>query len=145
MKPHPLLSSYSNSQYTLPDSLLPHLAEFLEDRAELIRFCDEEISRLKRQRTRLRSQWMQYAALPAPIRRMVPELLAIIILWTIGGPGNYAGPAERAQLLRICQVSILWRQIALYTPELWRYLSINVSDDPVDPLPCDIVKQRIDA
>jgi hypothetical protein len=139
-----MLSSYLNSQYALPDSLLPHLDEFLEDRAELIQFCDVEIARLERQRTRLRSQWMQYAALRAPIRRLAPEILAIIIHWAIGGPGYFVGQLERAEFLRLRQVSKLWRQTALYTPDLWRYLSVNISDGSDNQVTCVALKERMD-
>ncbi|KAH6874615.1 hypothetical protein BKA70DRAFT_1349984 [Coprinopsis sp. MPI-PUGE-AT-0042] len=144
MKPDPRLSSYLNANHAIPECLLPHLHDFLEDRVQLIQFCDEEIARLEKQKVRLQSQWMAYAALRAPMRRLPPEILAMVMHWSNGGPGSFVGREERMQFLRVRQVSRMWRQTALYTPYLWRFLSINVGDDPDDELVRTTVKQRMD-
>lgn len=57
------------------------------------------------------------------------EVIANIIHWTLGGPGYYVDRDGRADFLSIRQISSSWRDTALTTPYLWRYLHINRDDD----------------
>ncbi|KAJ7609013.1 hypothetical protein FB45DRAFT_845586 [Roridomyces roridus] len=103
---------------------------------------DEEIAQLKSRLNQLEDERSVLAishqrSLPivSPLRRMPPEILSEIFLWTLPSPADLAPglPMLKTRWV-LSQVSRRWREVALSTPSLWSLVSVS-DERKADPLP----------
>ncbi|KAJ7609049.1 hypothetical protein FB45DRAFT_374065 [Roridomyces roridus] len=69
----------------------------------------------------------------SPLRRVPPEILSEIFVWTQPLPADLGGRPELKTRWLITQVSRRWREIALSTPSLWSLVCVS-SKRKVDPI-----------
>ncbi|KAL1719217.1 hypothetical protein EV715DRAFT_290429 [Schizophyllum commune] len=112
----------------LREGAVPTLAErksIYEDLDNLeveIQRVDDEITRLQALREQIRAQLALSRAMVAPVRRLPPELLALIFL-------EHADefPEDERTLITtitVASVSATWRWVACNVPELWTHISL---------------------
>ncbi|KAJ7663968.1 hypothetical protein DFH06DRAFT_1042209, partial [Mycena polygramma] len=90
---------------------------------------NEEIAKLQAQLEHLEEQRVSFSsyrarnsAILSPLRRMPPEVLGEIFIWTLPSPRNSLSPSqfdEGASPWVLPHISSRWRAIALATPHLW--------------------------
>ena len=92
----------------LLDHLDAHLVKYLDHHAGLIQGYTAEIARsqgLTGAVDRLCCQYSVYSALGVPIRRVPLEILAIMMLWLLGGPGSFLDEEGRRFFVCLRRVS----------------------------------------
>ncbi|KAJ7625656.1 hypothetical protein FB45DRAFT_1060322 [Roridomyces roridus] len=105
---------------------------------------DDEISRLKHRLGQLEAEQAelldyqrQNATILSPLRRMPPEVLIKVFLWT----DCYASDVKCCRAWVLSQVSSRWRAITLSLPSLWSFISVNFrSKCP----PLDMIQTQMD-
>ncbi|KAJ7609116.1 hypothetical protein FB45DRAFT_762837, partial [Roridomyces roridus] len=93
---------------------------------------DEEIAQLKTrlkqredERTVVAISHQRSLPIVSPLRRIPPEILSEIFVWTQPLPADLAGPPILTTRWLLSQVSRRWREIALSTPSLWSLVYVS--------------------
>ncbi|KAF8211014.1 hypothetical protein K438DRAFT_1569429, partial [Mycena galopus ATCC 62051] len=102
--------------------------------ARLARIDDEisafqqKLGQLKDARASLFSHRTWNNAILSPLRRMPPEVLGEIFMWTLPSIGDALGMGKfdmtRSPWL-LTQISSRWRAVALSTPSLWSRIAVD--------------------
>ncbi|KAH6908930.1 hypothetical protein BKA70DRAFT_1479682 [Coprinopsis sp. MPI-PUGE-AT-0042] len=157
----PQFDPYTLNNEPLPEALKPPLVSMLDaldhelilykeqlqkldfgifQNMSMIQTLQEDIERTKiarskslRSHSALRAQRSKYAATLSAVRRVPPEVIAIIMGFAIRGvdPWGSVGRWERKTFLFIRSVCKVWRNTALFTTSLWRDLQLEHCDIPV--------------
>ncbi|KAH6902119.1 hypothetical protein BKA70DRAFT_1567980 [Coprinopsis sp. MPI-PUGE-AT-0042] len=126
------LQPYTEANTQLPAHLEPNLATFLDQLSASITVLDTEISNLERQLCTKREAQAQimkiqkaYSRIRAPIRRIPPELLALIYGYVLGTEPFGSQEYRRFAYLRgVCKT---WRSVVETTPHLCPGLKIDLT------------------
>ncbi|KAJ7623706.1 hypothetical protein FB45DRAFT_113374 [Roridomyces roridus] len=106
-------------------------------RAQLIQLEDE--------RSVLAEAHQQHKAILSPLRRMPPEIMANIFLYTLPSLSEIAHSSEPKTTQSpwiLGQICSRWREIALSTSSLWSMIHVSASKRKLDPLP--MIQTQID-
>ncbi|KAH6908878.1 hypothetical protein BKA70DRAFT_1562361 [Coprinopsis sp. MPI-PUGE-AT-0042] len=110
---------YTRNNDLLPAKLKPILDKQLEDVSTL----QEELGRQKQAKIQHATMIQTLVSTVSVVRRLPPEILALIITFSVM---DVPSRSQHLRLMRLCDVSQLWRNTALSTPSLWRYLPIDL-------------------
>ncbi|KAJ7620488.1 hypothetical protein DFH06DRAFT_1360232 [Mycena polygramma] len=138
-----------------PNSDLAFFASLIADTDMALERLNEEISRLqerlkqlKLQRLQLERHRSQHKAIVSPFRRMPPEVLGEIFVWTL--PATQDSPQrERFRTQQspwvLTHISHRWRVVAIATPSLWSLVAISyhMRRDPWTSYPLAMVQTQI--
>ncbi|KAJ6457435.1 hypothetical protein C8R47DRAFT_1164359 [Mycena vitilis] len=122
------------------ESELPLVQSLVSQNDARSAILDEEITKLRetlRQLEQDRASLLSYRVILSPLRRMPPEVLSQIFLWTLPSlseewrRNRLDAPDSPWNLTR---VSGLWRAVSLSTPSLWSGFAIHYAPTH-DPLP----------
>ncbi|KAF7371183.1 F-box domain-containing protein [Mycena sanguinolenta] len=105
------------------------------DKEILDLYC--RIKELNEERDRLRSYRVKNRAILSPIRRLPPEILVEIFLWTTPNSVKRRRSSSRYSFpwpWVLTRISHRWREIAVSTPSLWSHVVVNFDLHPT-PLP----------
>ncbi|KAJ7623617.1 hypothetical protein FB45DRAFT_797861 [Roridomyces roridus] len=128
-----------------PDSAeLAYMQPLVSKVAARLECIDDEMSRLRDRLEQLnteQTELAEYHALHAPIvsplRRMPPEVLMEIFLWTLplgqDERDGYVSALKQSPWV-LTQVSSRWRTISISTPSLWSRVSVDYSEGFGQPL-----------
>ncbi|KAJ7609099.1 hypothetical protein FB45DRAFT_1067125 [Roridomyces roridus] len=120
---------------------LAFIQSVVSDSGARLDYLDSEISRLQDrldqlqgERTRLSAYHSLNTSILSPLRRMPPEILVQIFVWTLPTSHERSGDVYDTQRSpwTLAQVSSRWREIALSTPSLWSMIHITFPDDDDD-------------
>ncbi|KAH6913667.1 hypothetical protein BKA70DRAFT_1263682 [Coprinopsis sp. MPI-PUGE-AT-0042] len=149
MLPDPRLIPYISSNNPFPSSLGGPLRAYLGSLDEKIREFDIRISRLEgeiqrfkielqgnqKERNRLANERHQYQHVTAAVRRLPPEVVALILQFALtsrhgaaGGDGRALEKHGRKYFAGLRSVCRLWRATAMTTPDFWRHLHVAPED-----------------
>ncbi|KAJ7147734.1 hypothetical protein C8R43DRAFT_1069506 [Mycena crocata] len=105
-------------------------------------YLDSEITRLQdrleglhEERASLASYRAQNCGILSPLRKMPPEVLEEIFLWTLPSAGEVLrrGKSDtRDSPWLLTHISSVWRAVALSTSSLWSLVAIGYSGDRID-------------
>jgi F-box-like len=147
MLPDPRIVPYISSNEPFPSSLGVHLQTYLDSLGQRLGECDSKLAALEQefqrirhtlqaarsQRNRLSELRHRYQHVTAAVRRLPPEVIALVLRYALsspdgvsGGGGRALGTADREYFAGLRSVCRLWRTTAFTTPDLWRYLSITL-------------------
>ncbi|KAJ7036626.1 hypothetical protein C8F04DRAFT_474856 [Mycena alexandri] len=111
----------------------------LEDEIGSVR---ERLGQLEDRCALLSSYREQNQAIRSPLRRIPPEILAEIFLWTLPPPGRRGfGTTESPWILT--HVSRRWRAVAISSPALWSALSISFLDNDYPSYPLPMIETQL--
>ncbi|KAJ7609101.1 hypothetical protein FB45DRAFT_375288 [Roridomyces roridus] len=115
-------------------------------------FLDSEISRLQSRLDQLQAERMQLSdyhshntSILSPLRRMPPEVLVQIFLWTLPSLQERSGGVFDTQgsPWTLAQVSSRWRGISLSTASLWSTVHVDFDHDLRHPEHSDILQTQL--
>ncbi|KAH6899372.1 hypothetical protein BKA70DRAFT_1314230 [Coprinopsis sp. MPI-PUGE-AT-0042] len=150
MLPDPRLVPFISSNDPFPSSLADHLEAYLGSLDKRIGELEVTLYRLEGEFERLRTQLQtarserknlaekrsQYQRVNTAVRRLPPEVVALILRHALtlchglgGGRGRALGKHDREYFAGLRSVSRLWRTTAMTTPDLWRYLEVVLEAD----------------
>ncbi|KAK0482039.1 hypothetical protein EDD18DRAFT_1201728 [Armillaria luteobubalina] len=99
----------------------------------------DKIAALERERERVTQDIQEHKRLLSPVRRLPPEVLALIFLESIVFPIKRTPSASESEwwdielaespMWVIEQVCRQWRRVSVSCPELWSYINITITDD----------------
>ncbi|KAJ7609012.1 hypothetical protein FB45DRAFT_373478 [Roridomyces roridus] len=130
---------------------LAFIRALVSDTGTRLEYLDNEISRLRDRLDQLQGQRMQlweyhspYVPILSPLRRMPPEILVQIFLWTLPSFHERSGGVSDTQKSpwTPSRVSSRWREISLSTPSLWTTVHIDFVHEE-DPLHSDILQTEL--
>ncbi|KAL0948569.1 hypothetical protein HGRIS_011128 [Hohenbuehelia grisea] len=118
---------HSSHELALCDDNIKHLEAHLEDLKRL----ETHLQDLKRKRSTISRYLLAHKAAASPIRRVPPEILAIIMLYAVSRERSldqYFPGAPQHGMWRLALVSRIWRDVALSTPILWSEIDIDCNE-----------------
>ncbi|KAJ7663944.1 hypothetical protein DFH06DRAFT_1128304 [Mycena polygramma] len=114
-------SSFIRSVISRTDARVAHLDEKI---AKLW----AQLEHLEKDRASLSSYRARNSAILSPLRRMPPEILSEIFLWTLPSINDVLGKlGTAASPWMLPQISSRWRAIALTTAPLWSLIAVDYS------------------
>ncbi|KAF8211032.1 hypothetical protein K438DRAFT_102106 [Mycena galopus ATCC 62051] len=120
---HSLISN-TDARLAFLDHEIPNLQEKLSKLQKTLKQLEDERASLSSYQTRIR-------ATLSPLRRMPPEVLAEIFMWTLSSIGD-ALTGGRFHVARspwlLTQISSRWRAVSLATPSLWSRVVMDYSE-----------------
>ncbi|KAH6899374.1 hypothetical protein BKA70DRAFT_1314231 [Coprinopsis sp. MPI-PUGE-AT-0042] len=124
MLPDSRLVPFISNNDPFPSYLTNHLQAHLGSLDERIGEFDATLSRLEAEET-------QYRHVNAAVRRLPPEVVALILRYALTsrfgvarGRGRALEKPDREYFAGLRSVCRLWRTTAMTTPDLWRYLYV---------------------
>ncbi|KAK0230602.1 hypothetical protein IW262DRAFT_1291684 [Armillaria fumosa] len=133
------LIAEQTSRVSALQTQVAHLEAYRQDLLAQVSTVADKIAALERERERVAQAIQEQKRLLSPVRRLPPEVLALIFLETIVFPIKRTPSASESEwwdielaespMWAIEQVCRQWRRVSVSFPELWSYINITITDD----------------
>ncbi|KAJ6595040.1 hypothetical protein DFH09DRAFT_974224 [Mycena vulgaris] len=110
-------------------SEIPSVLHAISDIQNRINTLDGQIAQISRERDEAVENLRQHKAIFSPVRRVPPELLCEIFLFTLPWYRNLDEVAVHQPPWRLGHVCASWRDVAIAYPPLWKFLQVEHSSD----------------